>query len=98
MARMTDSSHSLAASGVQIQGFALGPFATNCYVIHVPPEPSCWIIDASFEPDPLIAYIRANDLTPERIILTHAHVDHIAGRDAVLLPPCFDDGVVHGGV
>lgn len=80
---MTESSASGATHGVQIQGFALGPFATNCYVIHVPPDPACWIIDASFEPDPLIAYVREHNLTPERIILTHAHIDHIAGLDLV---------------
>lgn len=57
--------------------FELGPFATNCYVVHVGPE--CWVIDASFEPTLLINYVRREQLTVRAIILTHAHVDHIAG-------------------
>lgn len=64
-----------------IQAYALGPFATNCYVVSVPGSPACWIIDASFNPQPMIDAIRAADLEPEAIILTHAHVDHIAGLD-----------------
>ncbi len=64
-----------------IQAYALGPFATNCYIVTVPPDPACWIIDASFAPGPMIQAIRAAGLEPQRIILTHAHVDHIAGLD-----------------
>jgi len=74
---MGDSSRSTP----KIQGFALGPFATNCYVVNVPPDPACWIIDAGFEPNPLIECIRSQALEPAAIILTHAHADHIAGLD-----------------
>lgn len=61
-----------------IEGFVLGPFATNCYVVRAGGG-SCWIVDASFEPQPLIARVRELGLTPSAIILTHAHADHIAG-------------------
>lgn len=63
--------------------FPLGPFATNCYVVHESNAAGapCWIVDASFAPAPLIGYIRDQALRPERIILTHAHLDHIAGLD-----------------
>ncbi|MFO0376018.1 MAG: MBL fold metallo-hydrolase [bacterium] len=70
-----------------IWSFTLGPFATNCYVVtaRVRPEPGdpCWIVDASFDPDELIGFIQRHHLVPQRLILTHAHVDHIAGVDAV---------------
>lgn len=68
-----------------IEPFALGPYATNCYLIYpgrtLPPEPGtpCWIIDASFEPQPIIDRVKELGLTPILIYLTHAHVDHIAG-------------------
>ena len=63
---------------VTINTFALGPFQTNCYVV-TSGGPACWIIDASFSPGPLIDHIRREKLRPEALILTHAHVDHIAG-------------------
>ena len=66
-----------------IDTFPLGPFATNCYVVSVPGDDACWIIDASFEPRPLIDWVRDKGLRPAAIILTHAHVDHIAGLDEV---------------
>lgn len=70
-------------SKLDIQGFELGPWATNCYVV-APSQPAaegspCWIIDASFEPEPLIEHILEREFKPEALIFTHAHIDHIAG-------------------
>lgn len=65
-----------------IHAFALGPFQTNCYIVAL--GRACWIIDASFEPEPLIDHVRAHNLRPAALILTHAHLDHIAGVDHVL--------------
>jgi len=67
---------------IDIRGFELGPYSTNCYVITAG-GPGCWIIDASFEPGPLIEHVRSENLVPEKILLTHAHLDHIAGLDDV---------------
>lgn len=65
-----------------IRTFTLGPFETNSYVV-TPGQPGpgqpCWIIDPSFEPLPLITHVRGQGLQPVAIVLTHAHVDHIAG-------------------
>ncbi len=60
-----------------LKGFALGPFATNTYVVGHGTR--CWIVDPSFGPAPVIAYVRDKQLTVDAIVLTHAHVDHIAG-------------------
>lgn len=62
-----------------VEGFTLGPFGTNCYVLRDPPGRDCWIVDASFEPGEMIDRVRQLDLEPRAVILTHAHVDHIAG-------------------
>ncbi len=76
-----------------IRKFELGEWMTNCYVIHVEGQGAngagegaatdaaqpCWIIDAGFEPYRLAAYIRERGLVPQAILLTHAHLDHIAG-------------------
>ena len=62
-----------------IEGFSLGPFETNCYIVSAPPAPECWIVDAGFEPAELIGRVRELALRPVALLLTHAHVDHIAG-------------------
>ncbi|MBL8763857.1 MAG: MBL fold metallo-hydrolase [Phycisphaerae bacterium] len=72
-----------------MESFTLGPYETNCYVVWADSleekgSPSaCWIVDASFDPAPMIASVRRRGLKPEALILTHAHVDHIAGVNEV---------------
>lgn len=69
-----------------IEGFALGPFATNCYLLHLPQGGEGWIVDVSFDPGEMIERARTLELNITRILITHAHGDHIAGlseaRDA----------------
>jgi hydroxyacylglutathione hydrolase len=67
-----------------IEAFELGPFLTNCYLIYGTQPGPCWIVDASFDPEELIDRARGLGLVPQALILTHAHVDHIAGVDEVL--------------
>lgn len=67
-----------------IAGATLGPFETNTYVVSVPNSSDCWIVDPSFEPEPVIDAVRKAGLRPTAIVLTHAHVDHIAGVAAVV--------------
>lgn len=62
-----------------ISPFALGPFGTNTYVVHHAPSAECWIVDPSFGPAPVVSYIKQRGLAPVAIVLTHAHVDHMAG-------------------
>ncbi|MBL4697365.1 MAG: MBL fold metallo-hydrolase [Phycisphaerales bacterium] len=65
-----------------IQVFALGDFQTNCMILtQGEPEPgkSCWIIDCGYQPEPMLDAIEEQGLIPVKIILTHAHADHIAG-------------------
>ena len=57
---------------------------TNSYVISAEGTDKCWIIDAGFEPQAMIDDIKENQLKPEFLIFTHAHLDHIAGTSALL--------------
>ena len=72
----------------QIACFCLGPWMTNCYVVAPPPRQDkqtrpCWIIDVGFSPEPMIQYMGEQDLDPRQVLLTHAHIDHIAGLSAI---------------
>ena len=62
---------------LSIQTFVTAPLETNTYLLAAGPD--AWVIDPGLGLDPLIASIRRKDLTLGRIVLTHAHGDHIAG-------------------
>jgi hydroxyacylglutathione hydrolase len=66
-----------------VETFTLGPFETNCYLVRIPDSNQCWIIDASFDPEVIIDRIGELAAVPTALILTHAHVDHIAGLNTI---------------
>jgi len=68
---------------LHIESFCLGDWMTNCYVVYNDAG-ACWIVDAGFGPEPMLGFILEKGLTPEQIVLTHAHVDHIAGLGQVV--------------
>lgn len=85
---LASSDHPGGAPGpCTIEGFCLGPFETNSYVIYpggTRKGRPCWIVDPSFGPGQLIERVLELGLKPSLLILTHAHIDHIAGVDEVL--------------
>lgn len=66
-----------------IKQFEFNHFGVNCYVVADEATRECAIVDpapeASYEDEQLAQYIAAERLRVVRILLTHAHVDHIAG-------------------
>ena len=66
-----------------IKQFTFNHFEVNCYLIVDEAAKCCAIVDpaceASFEDAQLTQYIEQKQLTVTQILLTHAHVDHIAG-------------------
>lgn len=67
---------------LQIETFVFNPFSENTYVIH-DEQKRAWLIDPGnsslSETEKLSNFITENGLTIERILLTHAHIDHIFG-------------------
>jgi glyoxylase-like metal-dependent hydrolase (beta-lactamase superfamily II) len=66
-----------------IERFVLGPYETNCYLVTAEGHPACWFVDAGSDPAAMIDRVRELDRAVEAIVLTHAHVDHIAGLDVL---------------
>jgi hydroxyacylglutathione hydrolase len=71
---------------LHIETFCLGEWMTNCYVVWADggdgAQP-CWVVDAGFGPGDMIGFIRERGLALQQVVLTHAHVDHIAGLQEV---------------
>ncbi|HQW05012.1 MAG: MBL fold metallo-hydrolase [Flavobacteriales bacterium] len=66
---------------MHVAKFTFNPFQENTYVVHdsgdaVIIDPGCW---DQAEREELEAYLTQNALTPSRLVLTHAHIDHIMG-------------------
>ncbi|MEL7087739.1 MAG: MBL fold metallo-hydrolase [Planctomycetota bacterium] len=67
-----------AASAFEIETFALGDFQTNCFVVSRP-SGAAWLIDVGQAPGSMLDHVERAGLRVEKIVLTHAHADHIAG-------------------
>jgi hydroxyacylglutathione hydrolase len=67
---------------MKISRFAFNPFAVNTYILFEETG-ACIIIDPGCinlqEFEIIIRFIESNCLYPERIVLTHGHIDHILG-------------------
>jgi glyoxylase-like metal-dependent hydrolase (beta-lactamase superfamily II) len=67
---------------MKIDRLILGEFETNSYIVRIN-EPrcvgECLIIDTGLDAEPLLKFLEDNKLIPAALILTHGHVDHIAG-------------------
>lgn len=66
---------------LHVAKFTFNPFEENTYVVHDGKEamvvdPGCWNGQEQRE---LETYLMDNALTPVRLVLTHAHIDHILG-------------------
>jgi glyoxylase-like metal-dependent hydrolase (beta-lactamase superfamily II) len=86
---------------INVYYFAFGPFQENTYILWDETK-ECIILDPgnnnATENKKLSDFISEKQLTPKRLILTHAHVDHINGNKYVfdtygLLPEVHKDDV-----
>jgi hydroxyacylglutathione hydrolase len=69
---------------MKIDRLILGDFETNCYVVRRDESASeCLVIDTGLDSRPMIAFLTEHGLVPTAIVLTHGHVDHIAGLAAL---------------
>ena len=62
---------------IKIHAMALGAYQTNCYIIHDESSKTCCIIDPGYDADFVLSKLSSLGLTPEAILLTHGHFDHV---------------------
>ncbi|USG67529.1 MBL fold metallo-hydrolase [Brevibacillus ruminantium] len=68
-------------SNLVIDSLALGPFQTNAYLLTNNDTQESIVIDPGMDPEPLLQKLEGKNVVA--ILLTHAHLDHIGGVNAV---------------
>jgi len=66
---------------VRVETFVEPTFQQNAYVVYVEPGRACWVVDpgSPLQSGRILEFLRDRGLSLEAIVLTHGHVDHIAG-------------------
>jgi hydroxyacylglutathione hydrolase len=64
---------------LQLEIFTLGQMQNNSCVLFDTESLDAFVIDPSFQSQPLIDYINSHSLKVNTILVTHAHFDHFAG-------------------
>ena len=62
---------------LKVHAMALGDYQTNCYIIHDENSRKCCIIDPGYDADFILDRLDSLGLSPEAILLTHGHFDHV---------------------
>lgn len=68
---------------MKIITFVSPPMANNTYLLDCE-DGFCYVIDPSFQTKSLLASIAKQNLKVKAVLLTHGHIDHIVGVDAVV--------------
>ena len=65
---------------MHIDYLILGEYQTNCYVLrNNDAAKDCLVVDPGLEAGELLEFLDEQKLNPIAVLLTHGHIDHIAG-------------------
>jgi hydroxyacylglutathione hydrolase len=62
-----------------VHTLTLGPFETNCYVVHNEDDTRALVIDPGEDVDLIVDFIRKRGLEIVGYPITHGHCDHVSG-------------------
>ncbi len=66
-----------------VRTFPVGLLQCNCTVIGDEATKQAIVVDPGDEPESVLAALRAEGLTCKAILITHTHLDHVGGNQAV---------------
>ena len=81
---------------LNIRTLSLGSYQTNCYIVSAPGNTRCALIDPGDRPEAVLAYLAQEGLSPDAILLTHGHFDHV-GAVAALVKATACEVWIHEG-
>ena len=67
----------------RIEGVVTGMVATNCYTLINEESKEAIFIDVSGDVETLTRVVKNENLTPQAVLLTHAHFDHMDAVDGI---------------
>lgn len=66
-----------------LEALAVGPFASNCFIVGSENTKEGFIIDPGEEADTILKKVEELGLAVKLIVLTHGHIDHVMALKAV---------------
>jgi hydroxyacylglutathione hydrolase len=64
---------------MKLQVIPVTPFQQNCSVLWCEATRNAAVVDPGGDLDRVLRILESNQLTPQKILLTHAHIDHAGG-------------------
>ena len=68
---------------MEIKRLVLGLVRTNCYIVYTEDTKKAVIIDPAADSRRIIEEVSALGVTPEAVLLTHGHFDHMLAADSL---------------
>jgi hydroxyacylglutathione hydrolase len=69
--------------GWKIDVVVVGPIQCNCYILSDEASGKAFLIDPGAESNELLDYLKKKKLQLQAVLITHAHIDHVGGIEAL---------------